>query len=39
MTPVEKLTWHLMAMQTAKTVGNIGNAFLHAEEVQKLAWW
>lgn len=34
----EKLTHHLMAQLTAKACGNIGNAFLHAEEVHKLRW-
>jgi hypothetical protein len=38
-TPVESLTFHLIAAQTAKTAGNLGNAFLHAEEARKIAWW
>lgn len=36
---IEALTFHLIASATAKSVGNLGNAFLHQEEVMKLAWW
>lgn len=35
---VELLTWHVTALMTAKANKNIGQAFIHAEEIQKLVW-
>jgi hypothetical protein len=38
MSRVELLTWHVIAVATAKTNGNIGLAFLHQEKVNELLW-
>jgi hypothetical protein len=39
MSRVEQLTFHIVAAATAKSNGNLGNAFLHQEQAMKLAWW